>query len=419
MNSQQQQQQPPAAESLGFIDANSPNVTIKTEFEIKHEANQESSSAMVDRIFGGNNSQGRNAFGGGGDNIQKNNDNQELRLPSVTGSSIAMCGTESMPVYLRGDFAMTQPNFTEGVDFANSHRDLSYSTSAARCFDASKNNYDVNSLMVSQRPSMYPYLHSKPIDELESHRKYFEQQEVASVLYPRAMYHYDASAGHFAAPPEFSAINLSLPSAFRTTPLSVAPSGAHALSSTASFPSQLQMSDSVVTSANSNSAGLKRAAEPSVDRSQFVPGNQLFSNGGRPQVDAHDFGDEPSCRAVQSRDSTPDSATSTFIDSCGKSPHPNYDMSAPPDFSSNGYPSAAATYSCSNPSAGSATNSSSGGSNFIGRNNIANSVVSAACSPYGITAIGYASVYGSPSCYPAMPPPQHLPQHEKSCTKDR
>lgn len=319
-----------ANESLNYIDSNSANVTIKTEYDIKHETNQnsENTATMVDRIFdGGNNAQVRNSFVGttNNDNIQKNNDNQEMPLTS----SISMCGTGTMPIYLRSDFPMTQPNFTESIDFVNSHRDLNYSSSVSRCFDTSKNGYDVNSLMVSQRPSMYPYLHSKPIDELENHRKYFEQQEVSSVLYPRAMYHYDtAAAGHFGAPPpEFSAINLSLPSAFRTTPLSVVSTSAHSLTSTCSFSSQLQMSDSIVTSANlTTSTNLKRPVDVNVDRSHFVQSNQLFSNAGRTQVETHDFTEEPNNRTVHSRESTPDSAVSTFIDSCGIQYFPFYSL---------------------------------------------------------------------------------------------
>lgn len=99
-------------------------------------------------------------------------------------------------------------------------------------------------------------------------------------------------------------------------------------------------------------------------------------------------------------------------------------MTTSTDFSSNNYPSVASTYSCTNSNTNNTlsnniSNSNNSSNNFIGRHNLTNSVVSAACSPYGITAIGYASVYGSPSCYSTMPPPQHLPQHEKSCSKDR
>lgn len=91
----------------------------------------------------------------------------------------------------------------------------------------------------------------------------------------------------------------------------------------------------------------------------------------------------------------------------GYSPHPNYGMVVPPDYSSNSYSSygsvmaaaAAAAYQC-------------------GATNSTNSSVN----PY--TNVGYQShgVSGgsmsAANCY-AMPPPQHLPQHDKNGSKDR
>lgn len=103
----------------------------------------------------------------------------------------------------------------------------------------------------------------------------------------------------------------------------------------------------------------------------------------------------------------------------GYSPHPNYGMGVPPDYSSNSYTTygsaaavaaaaaaAAAAYQCG------ATNGSSGG---------INPYTNAGIGPAGVGYQGIPVSGGSMNagnCY-GMPPPQHLPQHDKNGGKDR
>lgn len=135
----------------------------------------------------------------------------------------------------------------------------------------------------------------------------------------------------------------------------------------------------------------------------------------------------------------------------GNSPHPNYNgMVGQTDYSSNNYIgygsaiAAATAYQCTNGSNGGGTgtsinsgSSSSSGSSIsntnIGLNattngnGIVHNNASSGGNPYAMATIGYPSVsvsgvVASVSSYTTMQPqqpPQHIPQHEKICTKDR
>lgn len=101
-------------------------------------------------------------------------------------------------------------------------------------------------------------------------------------------------------------------------------------------------------------------------------------------------------------------------------------MVAQNDYSSNNYIgygsaiAAATAYQCN----GNSTDN--GNNNSLNATTNGNGIVHASSggNPYAMAAIGYpnVSVSGgvtSVSSYTPMPPPQHIPQHEKICTKDR
>lgn len=225
--------------------------------------------------------------------------------------------------------------------------------------------YDFNSLMTAQRPAIYPYLQT-PIDDLSGQQqKYFQEQHQMATeamlksehgmdasqtpLYPRPMYHpYDQFA---AIPPTgFPAINLTvkMASAFKSNPsiggqmpmMNIPISNSSNAYSSAHFPVH-RMSDSspssprIGTSPNINCSPTPISNLPSSSSiSPSYPNQsqqtQPFSSTKSPQSEPVDFSaplrplalgtgfsfnSTPIGQAVYSRESTPDSAASPYIDS--------------------------------------------------------------------------------------------------------
>lgn len=114
----------------------------------------------------------------------------------------------------------------------------------------------------------------------------------------------------------------------------------------------------------------------------------------------------------------------------GNSPHPNYNgMVGQSDYSSNnyiGYGStigAATAYQCANSNSvtgTSNTNTNIGLNATTNGNGIVHNNASSGGNPYAMATIGYPNVSAS-GVIATMPPPlpQHIPQHDKICTKDR
>ncbi|GAB0092655.1 hypothetical protein DMENIID0001_076680 [Sergentomyia squamirostris] len=303
-----------------------------------------------------------------------------------------------------------------------------------------------------QRANMYPYLQPS-MEDINQQQKYLQEQHMAHAMmkqdvdenstpiYPRPMYHYDPSTG--ALPPGFSAINLSV---------KIGASHAIPHKSGAGSPSPngpvIDLSTSSVTSSsphgfNSPHYGGQRmqtgspqpGASPHHLASPQVPSpqgqtldlsvNRLPHSGDTsPQYSAHpegmghpqSFGGTPRSPQtepvdfsgpprpvgfglVYSRESTPDSGAShymeTYRDPSGYSPHPSgYGMVVQPEYPPTGYPGyAPSAYQCSGPYG---------------------SAVGPAGYPTPVSA-GYSP--STTSCY-AMPPPQHIPQHDKPLSKD-
>lgn len=233
--------------------------------------------------------------------------------------------------------------------------------------------YDLNSLISTQRPAMYPYLQTSIDDFSGQQQKYFQEQHQMATeamlkseqgmdgsqtpLYPRPVYHhYDQFAA--APPPGFSAINLTvkMASAFKSSPSLAGPvplmntptsNASHAYNS-AHFPVQ-RMSDSspssprIGTSPNANCSPPPTSnLTPNSSASPSYPNQshqrQSFSSTKSPQTEPVDFSAplRPLAigagfpfngtaigQAVYSRESTPDSAASPYIESyrteaCGK-----------------------------------------------------------------------------------------------------
>ncbi|CAD7089693.1 unnamed protein product [Hermetia illucens] len=313
--------------------------------------------------------------------------------------------------------------------------------------------YDPN--CVSQRTNMYSYLQSASMDDISSQQKYLQEQQQmvhAGVLktehdenngpiYPRPMYHYDPTVGPL--PPGFSAINLSVKVAAAQAAFkggSPSPNGP-----------VIDLSTSSVTSSsphgfNSPHYSQRMAGSPQPGSSPHLASPQVPSPQGQtldlsvtrlphstatsPQYGAHPDGltghphgfpggpRSPQTEPVDfsgpprplgfglvghiggpgpySRESTPDSGGSHYIDSyrdpSGYSPHPGYGMVVQSDYPPAGYHGYGPTaYQCSNPYA-------------------------TAVGPGGYPTPVSGGYSPSPaSCY-AMPPPQHIPQHDK--TKD-
>lgn len=236
--------------------------------------------------------------------------------------------------------------------------------------------YDFNSLISTQRPAMYPYLQSSIDDLSGQQQKYFQEHHQMATeamlksehgadgsqtpLYPRPMYHhYDQFGAATAAPPPgFSAINLTvkMASAFKPNgpmggpvPMMNIPTSnpSHAYNS-AHFPVQ-RMSESspssprIGTSPNVNCSPTPTSnVAPNGSPSYPNPPHQSqsFSSTRSPQSEPVDFSaplrplpvgacypfnGTPISQPVYSRESTPDSAASPYIDSfrndvCGKCP---------------------------------------------------------------------------------------------------
>lgn len=219
---------------------------------------------------------------------------------------------------------------------------------------AAYDRYDFNSLMASQRPTMYPYLQT-PIDDLSvQQQKYFHEQhhqmatDVSQTpLYPRAMYHpYD----QFAAAPSsaFPSIDFKMSTAaFKATPsvpmINIATSTAY---NSAHFPVQRiseysPKSPRIGTSPNANSSPPPSSllAPNSTTISPSYPNqSQSLSTKKSPQSEPVDFSAPPhrplaggsgypfNGQTVYSRDSSPESTPSPYIDSyrsetCGEYLH--------------------------------------------------------------------------------------------------
>lgn len=419
----------------------------------------------------------------------------------------------SLPVSIEDSY--TRSYSQQMCDLQHPYANGTSSYELARSYENAVNGiafdrYDFNSLIATQRPAMYPYLQTS-IDDF-SQQKYFQEQHQMATeamlksehgmdgsqtpLYPRPVYHhYDQFAA--APPPGFSAINLTvkMASAFKSNPSPTGPvpmmstpasTASHAYNS-AHFPVQ-RMSDSspssprIGTSPNANCSPPPTSnLPPNSSTSPSYPNqthhSQSFSSKKSPQTEPVDFSAplRPLAigagfpfngtavgQAVYSRESTPDSVASPYIDSyrteaCGKcvtirkmqsfflssltvrihthtgtSPHPNYNGMVT-DYSSNnyiGYGSAIAaanTYQCTNSDTGTTNTNTNIGLNATtnGNGNVHNNA-SGGGNPYAMATIGYPSVSvpgvaASVSSYSTMapPPPQHIPQHEKICTKDR
>uniref|UniRef100_A0A1B0DA79 Myelin transcription factor 1-like protein n=1 Tax=Phlebotomus papatasi TaxID=29031 RepID=A0A1B0DA79_PHLPP len=303
-----------------------------------------------------------------------------------------------------------------------------------------------------QRTNMYPYIQPS-MEDINQQQKYLQEQHMAHAMmkqdvdensapiYPRPMYHYDPSTGTL--PPGFSAINLSVKIG---APHPIPQKGGGSPSPNGPV---IDLSTSSVTSSsphgfNSPHYGGQRmqtgspqpGASPHHLASPQVPSpqgqtldlsvNRLPHSGDTsPQYSAHpegmghpqSFGGTPRSPQtepvdfsgpprpvgfglVYSRESTPDSGASHYMESyrdpSGYSPHPSgYGMVVQPEYPPTGYPSyAPSAYQCSGPYG---------------------SAVGPAGYPTPVSA-GYSP--STTSCY-AMPPPQHIPQHDKPLTKDR
>lgn len=423
----------------------------------------------------------------------------DTSLPASIDDSYARTYSQQMT-----DLQHPYANGTSSYELARSYENAV----SSMAFD----RYDFNSLMSSQRPAMYPYLQTSIDDLSGSQQKYFQGQHQMATeamlktehgmdgsqtpLYPRPVYHhYDQFAT--APPPGFSAINLTvkMASAFKSNPtiggpvpmMNIPTSNPSLAYNSAHFPVQ-RMSDSnpssprIGTSPNANcspppSSNLVQISSASPSYPNQSLQSQSFSSTKSPQTEPVDFSaplrplavgfafnGTPIGQTVYSRESTPDSAASPYIDSyrndaCGEcklrensntkpylflslpsdtgnSPHPNYNgMVAQSDYSPNnyiGYGSAIAAanaYQCTNSgsSAGGTSNTNIGLNATTNGNGIVhNSASSGGGNPYAMATIGYPSVsvsgvVASVASYTTMPPPppQHIPQHEKICTKDR
>lgn len=288
----------------------------------------------------------------------------DTSLPSSIDDSYARSYPQQMC-----DLQHPYANGTSSYELARSYENAVSSIAFDR--------YDFNSLMTAQRPAMYPYLHSSIDDLSGQQQKYFQEQHQMATeamlksehgidgsqtpLYPRPVYHhYDQFAP--APPPGFSAINLTvkMASAFKSNPpiggpvpmMNIATSSpSHAYNSGAHFPVQ-RMSDSnpssprIGTSPNANCSPPPTSnLPPNSNVSPSYPNqshqSQSFSSTRSPQTEPVDFSaplrplplgagfpfnGTPIGQAVYSRESTPDSAASPYIDSyrneaCGKCPN--------------------------------------------------------------------------------------------------
>ncbi|XP_059612869.1 myelin transcription factor 1 [Phlebotomus argentipes] len=302
-----------------------------------------------------------------------------------------------------------------------------------------------------QRTNMYPYIQPS-MEDINQQQKYLQEQHMAHAMmkqdvdensapiYPRPMYHYDPSTGTL--PPGFSAINLSvkigaphpLPQKGGGSPSPNGPvidlsTSSVTSSSPHGFNSPHYGGQRMQTGSPQPGASPHHLASPQVPSPQGqtldLSVNRLPHSGDTsPQYSAHpdgmghpqSFGGTPRSPQtepvdfsgpprpvgfglVYSRESTPDSGASHYMESyrdpSGYSPHPGgYGMVVQPEYPPTGYPSyAPSAYQCSGPYG---------------------SAVGPAGYPTPVSA-GYSP--SATSCY-AMPPPQHIPQHDKPLSKD-
>ncbi|XP_060528221.1 myelin transcription factor 1 isoform X2 [Cylas formicarius] len=253
-----------------------------------------------------------------------------------------------------------------------------------------------------------------------------EEQEPSAPLYPRPMYQYDASSGGPGPlPVGFSAINLSVKCVTTAQAAQMKGSGPH----TSPGGTVIDLSTSSVTTTSPQVAyssphyGGQRvggspqaAASPHLSASPQVPSPQgqtldlsvsrLSHSGVRPVAAFTTSGPPPGVLAPApgsgySRESTPDSGGSHYMDAYSRdpagygsmSPHPGYGMTTvASDYATNPYTApypAPAGYPCSTGGYPGAVTTGGG---------------------YPVPPGGY-----SPGACYSMPPPQHsLPQHDKS-----
>ncbi|XP_066247912.1 myelin transcription factor 1 isoform X1 [Euwallacea similis] len=265
--------------------------------------------------------------------------------------------------------------------------------------------------------------HQLAVANAQSMLKQEDQEPPSGPLYPRPMYQYDASGGG-PIPVGFSAINLSVKCVTSAQTVQMKGSGPH----TSPGGSVIDLSTSSVTTTSPQGAygsphyGGQRvggspqaAASPHLSASPQVPspqGQTLDLSVSRLSHSVRHFGTSgappgvlaPAPGSGYSRESTPDSGGSHYMDAYNRdpaaygsmSPHPGYAMATvPADYASNPYSTPYPTppgYPC-------------GPGGY----------------PGPVTTGGYPvppGGYSPGACY-SMPPPQHsLPQHDKSPSKD-
>ncbi|XP_055681980.1 myelin transcription factor 1 isoform X2 [Lutzomyia longipalpis] len=334
--------------------------------------------------------------------------------------------------------------------------ELSVNTSSHRPYDpgvgpitTAFERYDPN--CPPQRANMYPYIQPS-MEDINQQQKYLQEQHMAHAMmkqdmdensapiYPRPMYHYDPTTGTL--PPGFSAINLSvkigtphpIPHKSGGSPSPNGPvidlsTSSVTSSSPHGFNSPHYGGQRMQTGSPQPGASPHHLASPQVPSPQGqtldLSVNRLPHSGDTspqysthpdgmghpqsfggtprsPQTEPVDFSGPPrpvGFGLVYSRESTPDSGASHYMESyrdpSGYSPHPSgYGMVVQPEYPPTGYPGyAPSAYQCSGPYG---------------------STVGPAGYPTPVSA-GYSP--SATTCY-AMPPPQHIPQHDKPLTKD-
>ncbi|KAL1494244.1 hypothetical protein ABEB36_009867 [Hypothenemus hampei] len=348
---------------------------------------------------------------------------------------------------------IARPVVTYSNDLVNRSYDSSLvNTASHRPYDPGSNNgferYDSGQCVSLQQPlgpprvppqGIYGYMedsqehryqqeaaavqqHQLAVANAQNLLKQEEQEPPSGPLYPRPMYQYDASSGA-PLPVGFSAINLSVKCVTTAQAVQMKGSGPH----TSPGGTVIDLSTSSVTTTSPQVAyssphyggqrvgGSPQAApSPHLSASPQVPSPQgqtldlsvsRLSHGVRP------FGSSappgvlaPAQGSGYSRESTPDSGGSHYMDAYSRdpaaygsmSPHPGYSMSAvASDYASNPYSTpypAPPGYPC-------------GPGGY----------------PGPVTTGGYPvppGGYSPGACY-SMPPPQHsLPQHDKPSNKD-
>ncbi|XP_050313108.1 myelin transcription factor 1 isoform X2 [Anthonomus grandis grandis] len=273
-----------------------------------------------------------------------------------------------------------------------------------------------------QQEAVAAQQHQLAVANAQSMLKQEDQESPAGPLYPRPMYQYDAASGA-PLPVGFSAINLSVKCVTTAQAVQMKGSGPH----TSPGGTVIDLSTSSVTTTSPQVAygsphyGNQRvggspqaAASPHLSASPQVPspqGQTLDLSVSRLSHSVRPFGATgpppgvlaPAPGSGYSRESTPDSGGSHYMDAYSRepsaygsmSPHPGYSMtSVPSDYTSNPYSApypTTAGYPC--------------GPGY----------------PGPVTTGGYPVPPGSYSpgaCY-SMPPPQHsLSQHDKPSNKD-